>query len=191
MHRCDRIPKISKQPVPSHHRSPTRWQTVRGHELSPITVSRRSKIGPINSPRQHACKSRCGRIPEVSIQPAPSYHRSSTGWRTVRGHGIGLITASRRSKIGPINSPHQMHLHASPSHGLGVTGYPRLCKVMRISRGAIDRPIHKDGRWQLLLVGRLPHVSCTSSMPVLTLARVDPGPRAGSTSEAHAACASG
>ena len=107
MHRCDRIPKISKQPAPSYHRSPTRWQTVRGHGLSPITASRRSKIGPINSPRQHACKSRCDRIPEVSIQPAPSYHRSSTRWRTVRGHGIGLITASRRSKIGPINSPRQ------------------------------------------------------------------------------------
>ena len=27
---------------------------------------------------------------------------------------------------------------------------------MRISHGAIDRPIHKDGRPQLLLVGRLP-----------------------------------
>ena len=52
-----------------------------------------------------------------------------------------------------------MHLHASPS--LGVTGYPRLCEVMRTSRGAIDRPIHKDGRRQLLLVGRLPHVSCS------------------------------
>ena len=107
MHRCDRIPKIRKQPAPSHHRSPTRWQTVRGHGLSPITASRRSKIGPINSPRQHACKSRCDRIPEVSIQPAPSYHRSPTSWQTVRGHGIGPITASRRSKIGPINSPRQ------------------------------------------------------------------------------------
>jgi hypothetical protein len=31
---------------------------------------------------------------------------------------------------------------------------------MRISHGAIDRPIHKDGRPQLLLVGRLPHALC-------------------------------
>jgi hypothetical protein len=90
------LPKISKQPAPSHHRSPTRSQTVRGHGLGPIIASRRSKIGPINSPRQRACKSRCDRIPEVSKQPAPSHHRSPTRSQTVRGHGLGPITASRR-----------------------------------------------------------------------------------------------
>ena len=31
---------------------------------------------------------------------------------------------------------------------------------MRTRHGAVDRPIHKDGRPQLLLVGRLPHALC-------------------------------
>ena len=48
---------------------------------------------------------------------------------------------------------------------------------MRISRGAIARPIHKDGRWQLLLVGRLPHVPCsllTSGRPESRLPQARP-----------------
>ena len=106
MHRCDRIPKISIQPAPSHHRSPTRSQTVRRHGVGPITVSRHSKIGPNNFPRQHACKPRCDRIPEVSIQPASSHHRSPTRSQTVRRHGLSPTTASRRSKIGHVDQPH-------------------------------------------------------------------------------------
>ena len=50
MHRCDRNPKISIQPEPSRHQSPTRSQTVRRNGLGPITVSRRSKIGPNHLP---------------------------------------------------------------------------------------------------------------------------------------------
>jgi hypothetical protein len=50
MHRCDRIPKISKQPVPSHHRSPTRWQTVRRH--GELANGKRSHpvVGPLTDP---------------------------------------------------------------------------------------------------------------------------------------------
>ena len=68
------IPEVSIQPAPSHHRSPTRSQTVRGHGLGPITVSRRSKIGYVDQPRQHACKPQYDRIREVSKQPALPHH---------------------------------------------------------------------------------------------------------------------
>jgi hypothetical protein len=51
---------------------------------------------------------------------------------------------------------------------------------MRISHGALDRPIHKDGRPQLLLVGRLPHALCRR----LTLGR----PRAGSRLHRQGSC---
>ena len=52
----------------------------------PITVSRQSKIG---SHPPHANMHRCDRIPKVSIQPAPSHHRSPTRSHTVRRHGVG------------------------------------------------------------------------------------------------------
>jgi hypothetical protein len=119
MHRCDRNPKISIQPAPSHHQSPTCSQTVRRNGLGPITVSRRSKIGPITFPHQHACKPRYDRIPKVSMQHAPSHHRSSTRSQTVRRNGHSPTTASRRSKIGPVDQPHH---HACKSR---LTGYPR------------------------------------------------------------------
>ena len=46
-------PKIGKLPAPSRHRSPTRSQTVRASRHSPITVSRWSRNGRIDCPRQH------------------------------------------------------------------------------------------------------------------------------------------
>ena len=52
-------------PAPSRHRSPALSQTVRGSPLTPAAASRWSKIGPIDRPRQHACKHRCDRIPKV------------------------------------------------------------------------------------------------------------------------------
>ena len=57
-------PKIGKLPAPSRHRSPTRSQTVRASRHSPITVSRWSRIGRLDRPRQHVCKHRCDRIPQ-------------------------------------------------------------------------------------------------------------------------------
>ena len=141
MHRCDRIPKVSIQPAPSHHRSPTRSHTVRRHGVGPITASRRSKIGPINFPRQHACKPRYDRIPEESIQPASLHHRSSTRSKTVRRHGHSPTAASRRSKIGHVDQPRQhackprydripevskqpaSSLHRSPTLSQTVRGY--------------------------------------------------------------------
>jgi hypothetical protein len=55
--RCDRKPKVSIQPASSRHRSPTRSQTVHRRGLSPIAVSRQSKIGRIDRPRQRVCAS--------------------------------------------------------------------------------------------------------------------------------------
>jgi hypothetical protein len=46
---------------------------------------------------------------------------------------------------------------------------------VRISHGAVDRPIHKDGRPQLLLVGRLPPALCR--MLTMGLTR-EPAPHA-------------
>jgi hypothetical protein len=43
--------KVSELPAPSHHRSPTLSQTVRGSQHTPITVSRWSKIDPVDHPR--------------------------------------------------------------------------------------------------------------------------------------------
>jgi hypothetical protein len=43
--------KVSELPAPSHHRSPTLSQTVRGSQHTPITVSRCSKIDPVDHPR--------------------------------------------------------------------------------------------------------------------------------------------
>ena len=72
------------------------------------TASRQSKIGPIDQPRQHACKPRYDRIPEVSKQPASSLHRSPTLSQTVRGQGHSPITVSRWSKIGRVDRLRQL-----------------------------------------------------------------------------------
>ena len=50
-HRRDRKPIVSKLPMPSRHRSPTLSQAVCASRCSPITVSRWSKICPIDRPR--------------------------------------------------------------------------------------------------------------------------------------------
>jgi hypothetical protein len=97
--RYDRIPEVSKQPASSLHRSPTLSQTVRGHGHTPTSASRQSKIGPVDQPRQHACKPRYDRISEVSKQPASSLHRLPTLSQTVRGHGHSPVSVSRQSKI--------------------------------------------------------------------------------------------
>ena len=60
-----RISQVCKPPAPSHHRSPTLSQAVRGSRLTPAAASRCSKICPVHRPRQHACKHRCDRIPKV------------------------------------------------------------------------------------------------------------------------------
>jgi hypothetical protein len=65
-------------PAPSRHRSPALSQTVRGSPHTPAAASRRSKIGPIDRPRQHACKHRCDRIPKV-WQPARAVAPSLSG----------------------------------------------------------------------------------------------------------------
>ena len=164
-HRRDRKPIVSKLPTPSRHRSPTLSQTVRGCRCSPITVSRWSKICPIDRrrhdvgasvgeagyprsancprrraialphsrrlcarqpvqpritvsrwskicpidrPRQHGCKHRCDRIPKVGKLPAPSRHRSPTLSQTVRVSRHSPMFVSRWSKIGPIVFPRQL-----------------------------------------------------------------------------------
>ena len=89
-------PKIGKRPAPSRHRSAPRSQTVRGSRHSPITVSRQSKIGRVDRPRQRVCKHLSDRIPQdrqtaravapslpdaladCARQPAQPHHRFST-----------------------------------------------------------------------------------------------------------------
>ena len=44
--------------------------------LTPAAVSRWSKIGRIDHPRQYMCTHRCDRKPKAGNQPAPSSHRS-------------------------------------------------------------------------------------------------------------------
>jgi hypothetical protein len=80
---CDRKPKMSMQPASLRYRSSTRSQTVRRHGYSPTTASRRSKIGHVDQPRQHACKPRYDRIPEVSKHHAPPPHELLTHSRTL------------------------------------------------------------------------------------------------------------
>ena len=98
----------SKQPASSLHRSPTLSQTVRGHGHSPVTVSRQSKICPIDRPRQHACKHRCDRRPKVGKLSVPSHNRSAIRSQTVRTRGLGPITVSRWPKIGRVDRPRQL-----------------------------------------------------------------------------------
>ena len=105
--RYDWIPKVGKLPAPSRHRSPTLSQTVRASRYSPITVSRWLKSCPIDRPRQHMCKRRCGRIPKVGKLPAPYRHRSLTCSQTVRASRHSPITVSRWSKIGRVDRPRQ------------------------------------------------------------------------------------
>ncbi len=50
LHRCERKRIVSKLLAPSNYRSPTLSETVRRCGHSPITVSRRSRIGHINFP---------------------------------------------------------------------------------------------------------------------------------------------
>ena len=49
-------PRSGKRPAPPRHRAPTLSQTDRGSRHTPTAASRWSKIGPIDRPRQHACK---------------------------------------------------------------------------------------------------------------------------------------
>ena len=88
-HRCSSYwkHKVGKRPAPSRNRSPTLSQTVRGHRHSPNTVSRCSRVGRVDLPRQHADQHRHDRIPNVSKlpgshtlevcarQPAQPHHR--------------------------------------------------------------------------------------------------------------------
>ena len=96
MHRCDRKPKISVQPAPSYHQSPTCSQTVRRNGLGPITISRRSKIGPNHLPAPTCVQASVrtdtqGKHTECAVAPslfdtladcapprAQSHHRFST-----------------------------------------------------------------------------------------------------------------
>jgi hypothetical protein len=145
----DRIPEVSIQHAPSRRLSSTRSQTVRRNGHSLVTVSRRSKIGPITFPHQHACKPRYDRIPKVSMQPASLRHRSSTRSQTVRRHGHSPTTASRRSKIGHVDQPRQHACkprydripevsiqHAPPHHEL-LTLSRTLCEAA----GTVSPPL--------------------------------------------------
>ena len=85
VHLCHGMPhgaveesKVRKLPTPSHYRSPTLSQSVRGSCHTPAAVSRWSKICLIDRPRQCVCKHRHDRIPNVSKLPAPSRHRALT-----------------------------------------------------------------------------------------------------------------
>jgi hypothetical protein len=64
-------------PALSRDRSRPLSQTVRGSPLTPAAASRRSKIGPIDRPRQHVRK-RCDWIPKV-WQPARAVAPSLSG----------------------------------------------------------------------------------------------------------------
>ena len=107
-HLSDRIPNVSKLPVPSRHRALTPSQTARASRLSPITVSRWSKICLIDRPRQLVCKHRHDRIPNVSKLPAPSRHRALTPSQTARASRRSPISVSRWSKMCPIVQRRQL-----------------------------------------------------------------------------------
>ena len=113
------------------HATP-RGREIRESENRPRSVRRTCTCGPesddscapvcighVDQPHHHACKSRCDRIPKISIQPASSRHRSPTRSQTVRRHGHSPTTVSRRSKIGHVDQPHLMRA------SLVMTGYPR------------------------------------------------------------------
>ena len=93
-HRCDRRPKVGKLPTPSSHRCPTLTPTVRGSRLTLAAASRCSKICPIDRPRQHACKHRCDRVPNVR-QAAHAGPSRSTGVRRSRSPHLGLTPPPR------------------------------------------------------------------------------------------------
>ena len=102
-----RISQVCKPPAPSHHRSPTLTQAVRGSRLTPAAASRCSKICPVDRPRQHVRKHLRDRIPRVGKLPAPSRHRSPALTQAVRGSRLTPAAASRCSKICPVHRPRQ------------------------------------------------------------------------------------
>jgi len=126
-------PRSGKLPAPSRRRSPTLSQTARDSRLSPTAVSRWSKIGPIDRPRQHVCKHRRHRIPKVGKLPAPSRRRSPTLSQTVR---VSLRSPASPFLDGRKSVPSYSHVHLCAS--VGVTGYPRSANCPR--RRAVALP---------------------------------------------------
>ena len=127
VHLCHGMPhgavkesKVRKLPTPSHYRSPTLSQSVRGSCHTPAAVSRWSKVCVIDCPRQCVSKHRHDRIPNVSNLPAPSRRRALTLSQTARASRHNPITVSRWSKIGLIDRPRQL-VCKRPC----VTGYRR------------------------------------------------------------------
>ena len=126
MHRCNRIPKISIQPAPSHHRSPTLSHTVRRHGVGPITVSRKSVPSPAHA-------NMCASIgvtgyPRSGKLPAPLCHRSPTPMQAVRGGRLTPAPLLDARKSVPSTA------HANMHTSIGVTGYPRSGKLPAPSR---------------------------------------------------------
>ena len=143
-HRRDRKPIVSKLPTPSRHRSPTLSQTVRGCRCSPITVSRWSKICPIDR-RRHDVGASVGEAgyPRSANCPRRRAIALSHSRRLCAPASAAPITVSRWSKIGPIDRPRQhvckhrceripkvgkLPAHAVPSRPTGVrrSGSPHL-----------------------------------------------------------------
>ena len=73
------------------------------HNRSSMLKSRSRLPVGVYLPRQHACKHRHGRIPNVSKLPAPSRHRFLTPSQTVRASRRSPIIVSDWSKICPID----------------------------------------------------------------------------------------
>ena len=134
-------PKVRKLPTPSHYRSPTLSQSVRGSCHTPAAVSRWSKICLIDSPRQCVCKHRHDRIPNVSKLPAPSRHRALTPSQTARVSRRSPIIVSGWSKICIIDRPRQVVCKRRCERIPKVGKLPRAVAPSRSDTLA-------DGAWQ-------------------------------------------
>ena len=126
-------PKVKKLPAPSHYRSPTLSQSVRGSRHTPA-VSRWSKICVIDRPRQFVCKHRHDRIPNVSKLPAPSCNRALTP-------GATSATGPRYFQAG---RPYPHQLPAPPLMQVAMRSAPSTRPSVSIACVASD--VHACGR---------------------------------------------
>ena len=111
-----------------------------------------------------------GPCPDLPVPVAASLTRSETlpggPWVPRVPPGTQVPNGSQRTVNGPLTDPLAANGRIRPLTVSGVRELRPLARrveapgAVRIRHGAVDRPIHKDGRPQLLLVGRLPHALC-------------------------------
>jgi hypothetical protein len=167
MHTCIVVtgyPRSGNLPAPSRHRSPALSQTVRGSPHTPAAASRWSKIGPIDRPRQHACKHRCDRIPRVrqtARAVAPSLSGTLADCARPRGRSPDTKDCAIKKCSARLLTDSQGRLPAKVEYALCANTSLLAC-VYTIAVGCpsftLCQELNTDGRFERSMVEHRSHL---------------------------------